>query len=161
MFYVESEQKVRSVFKVWGGSPEDEMLSLFSWREKCVAEMVELLVSFEGSFEVGEHEFRVVWRGMLKREIASNLYLELSVMEDNPGHRVEDLGRKYSSSREGAWLERQSPRAVKNQQRKQEGRRKMKRGTYSRSQEKNFWKEENGQKCQWSKKMVKNWSPDR
>ena len=36
------------------------MLSLFSWREKCVAEMVELLVSFEGYFEVGEHEFRVV-----------------------------------------------------------------------------------------------------
>lgn len=36
------------------------MLSLFSWRENCVAEMVELLVSFKGSFEVGEHEFRVV-----------------------------------------------------------------------------------------------------
>lgn len=111
MFYVESEQKVRSIFEVWGGSPEDEMLSLFSWREKCVAEMVELLVSFEGSFEVGEHEFRVVWRGMLKKEIASNLYLKLSVIEDNPSHRVENLGGKYSLSRERGLVRTPEPKS--------------------------------------------------
>lgn len=114
--------------------------------------MVELLVSIEGSFEVGEHEFRVVWRGMLKREIASNLYLKLSVIEDSPSHRV-DLGRKYNSSRERGLVRTQEQLKISKGSKKAEG--KWREESITEAKEKIFEKKKMAKNANGQKKKKK------
>ena len=80
---------------------------------------------------------------MLKREIASNLYLKLSVIEDSPSHRV-DLGKKYNSSRERGLVRTQEQFKISKGSKKAEG--KWREESITEAKEKIFEK----------KKMVKN-----